>query len=236
MGPAIEGMHAVVAIAGAVTLAIVLAVAVRAARRGQVVGNGMLACSLVLFIGGAGAFAATRKQAADGAHPVDPLNGGEEITVPHPTELARCGPAAQAYVPAPILTAGKQLELNGAPIASFAQFHDDMITIWNNYRLLHPDRIGRDHLRVMLIPEPDAPTGPALQGLSSVWPNLPAGFFALIGGLRPAPIDTQTRGRIDRKGICAYPLVIDPKGRHFATFGELLTALSQSNEPFAVAP
>jgi hypothetical protein len=134
------------------------------------------------------------------------------------------------------LTIGTDARLNGAKLASFDDFRDDMIVLFNNYRLLHPDEGGPARSEVLIVPDADASTTPTFRELARIWQTLPQGFSAQVLAVRPDHVDTMTLGRIERPESCAYPLVLKSTGRHFGTFGELLLAMSEAPEQIVVAP
>src|SRR5262249_20224421 len=114
--------------------------AVRAARRGQVVGGPALAVACGLFAVGAVALAASRARAADAEQPLT----AEEVSILDSDTLkvvprvTGCGKTASDIAFAPILRVGDGLRLDGRKLEGYEQLNDDLVTLWNNHRLLHP--------------------------------------------------------------------------------------------------
>jgi hypothetical protein len=222
--------RAVILYAGAVAAAAMAVRAVRAARRGEHVGNPLLVASLLLFVLGGAAFATTRTRAADAEEPLS-VEGTEGFVAEnvHAPSVERCGPAAAPLELGPIVMVGDTLKLNGRPIAGFDQLNDDLVTIWNNFRLLHPNDFKS--VPVLLVAaEAAQPVAPFLEK----WRSLKSNYSLQMVAYLWRPVDTRTVGRIERFQVCAYRISLGRGRKPPATFGELAAAFSTSDQPFSV--
>jgi hypothetical protein len=221
--------------AGAIALAAGVLRAVRAARKGLLASNAILLVSGVLFIAGVATVAATRNHAQDGAHPLDfGASCGEIVDLQrfHPPRVAACGRLSSAPVQGPIIEVGGNLSLNGAVEHDLAALRGDLMTLRNNYKVLHPGE-PVDSIHLLLVADSRAPAARLDELAREV--TEPLGYQIRLLAAHPQPFETGTLGHLEHTELCMYPLAFAADGRHFETLGELAIALSSAQEALKIS-
>ena len=205
-----------IAIAGAVGAAVL------ATRSGHRASRAHLVTAGALLLSGLAAVGATRGHAADRL----PLPALGDTLVPstaeRPPGFTRCRGTSSA---GPVLTLdGDRATLNGEPIA-LRDTHDVLLTLRNNFRLLHPTEDFPGQLLVLAgATTPMARLAPYL--LTAEIAGYP---HQRLIAIEPRPYHSRTLGVIDRVEQCALDFeVVESEGTPWSTWrtwGELAAAL-----------
>jgi hypothetical protein len=215
------------------------------AKQGVVYSRAMQAAALAVFVLGSASFALTRSRAHDAERPLVPLGMGllspqqtiglpQMLGVPHDNPITWAATCPQGEWGPLVRVRKAGIELNGRPIADLEAFRVELVTLKNNYRLLHPD----DELALSrsLAIDGDVPTAQVAPILIALTQDGPAKLTYLI--VQPEVAETRTLGNIDRPQTCAFPLALDVDGTsvsRFARWSEIVNSVAKG-APLHIAP
>ena len=232
-----DGAYPIVAAARAGLLLVVAVGAITAVvawRRGALgpVSSVRLASSVLVFLAGLSAFTVTRGHAADRRPlPVLPHGVGASYASRVPS-VSPCPPAE----PAPFLEFRDDfVRLNGSPYAPDDEFRDHLVTLRNNYGLLH----GTDRPMPYLIVEA-APATP-IDRIIPYLQKLTEDTTILLASASPHPSLSKTLGMIPRYEFCGrtfrvlFEQTATPLSR-YRNWSDVAATVSRNSEILQVAP